>query len=251
MVRAGAGCYTPGMKRLVALLACAMMFASPLRAQEEEEGNAETESPSAEAPGASEEEASEGSAVASAGFTCHVAGGLRASYASVDAIVADARRLNFTHAITVDGSQVYSGFGPALPCRSAAAQSGGGGKERSGGRARDGDAGPGANGQDCSQAKARAAAVEKGLVDTGNRDRETEWQVRRSLAYHAIDRYLYDSPNSACAYQEALAAHQEAEDAWTRYTGNARGAKPGHAPICPPGAVPKDRKSRSRCRGAY
>lgn len=242
------------MKPFIAFVACAMILASPLRAQEEEEADAETESPSAEAPAAPRADESNEKTEASAGFTCQAAGGFRASYASVDAIVADARRLNFTHAITVDGRQVYSGFGPALPCRSAAAHPGGGGKDDGGERARGGaeeGAGSGADSRDCSQAKARAAAFEQGLAASGSRDAETKWQIRRALAHQATNRYLYDSPASACAYQEAVAAQKEAEDEWFRYTGNHEGGKPGHAPICPPGKVPKDKKDRTRCRGAY
>lgn len=278
------------MKQFIVFLVCAMLLPGLLRAQEEEETNVEetnNEISAPEAPAArpvrrtqhpyrpgtgatppsqiaeSPEHAADDGTDASMrtvvadgartnpspGYSCLHVGGLQGSYDSIESIVADAQRLKFSHAITVDGRQVYPGFGPAAPCRSAGAP-GGDVKDGVEGSRRDGDdAVPG--GGRCSQAKARADAVERGLVANGNRDRETEWQVRRSLAHHATDRYLYDNPASACAYEEALAAQREAEDAWMRYVGVQRPSKPGSPPLCPPRAVPMDRKSRSRCRGSY
>ncbi|MBI2387274.1 MAG: hypothetical protein HYV14_14875 [Elusimicrobia bacterium] len=122
------------------------------------------------------------------------------------------------------------------------------------------NAGRAPGGRDCSQAAARAADIKKqlALARIASHDLETEWQLRRALAHHAISRYLYENP-SACAYQEALAAHEEAEEAWHRYTNSTRSALPGHAPICPPGKVPKEKNwwrnhkkyKGGHCRGAY
>ncbi|MDD5377187.1 MAG: hypothetical protein PHH16_03655 [Candidatus Gracilibacteria bacterium] len=52
-------------------------------------------------------------------YNCYGLGGLKEQYNTLDEIKQDATRLNFTHAINVDGTQIYPGFGPAVGCTGA------------------------------------------------------------------------------------------------------------------------------------